>query len=79
MALEHYPVLQPDQQYHGIATNVYLRAGRALIRVIIMMADDPVNQTRVVGAAPTLTGIKHTKTDPEAIEYIGPRKGKIAG
>ena len=52
-ALEHYPVLHPDQQYYGIAANVYLRAGRALIRVIIMMADGPVNQSGPVGAAPT--------------------------
>ena len=51
--LEHHSVLQPDQQYYGIAAIVYLRAGRALIRVIIMMAGGPVNQTRLVRVAPT--------------------------
>ena len=51
-AWENRSVLCPNQQYYGIAANVYLRAGRALIRVMIMMADSRVNQTRVVGATP---------------------------
>jgi hypothetical protein len=52
-AWEHHSVLCPNQQYYGISANVYLRAGRTLIRVMIMMADNRVNQTRVVGAIPT--------------------------
>ena len=51
-AWENHFVLCPNQQYYDIAANVYLRAGRALIRVMIMMANSWVNQTRVVGATP---------------------------
>ena len=52
-AWKNRSVLCPNQQDYGIAANVYLRAGRALIRVMIMMADIRVNQTRVVEAMPT--------------------------
>ena len=69
----------PNQQYDGIAANVYLRAGRALTRVMIMMADIRVNQTRVWEQRQQLTGIKHTETNPDTVKKIGPRKGNIAG
>ena len=80
-AWKHRSVLCPNQQYYGIAANVYLRAGRALIRIMTMMTNSRVNQMELGLSEQCrwLTGIKHTETDPEAVKNIDLRRGKIAG